>query len=92
MQRSSSNIKILREFSLVEKLLLILKKSEGSSASTLTLLNVLHALLCTSPRVTDVLCFTQFTVKLKRSVCFPHFMIKLVALFNKKMNTRMIFL
>ena len=64
MQRSSSNIKILREFSLVEKLLLILKKSEGSSASTLTLLNVLHALLCTSPRVTDVLCFTQFTVKL----------------------------
>ena len=27
----------------------------------LTLLNVLHALLCTSPRVTDVLCFVQFT-------------------------------
>ena len=61
MQRSSSNIKLLREFHLVEKLLVILKKSEGASSTTLTLLNVLHALLCTSPRVTDVLCFSQFT-------------------------------
>ena len=61
VQRSSSNIKLLREFQLVEKLLVILKKSEGASSTTLTLLNVLHALLCTSPRVTDVLCFTQFT-------------------------------
>jgi hypothetical protein len=61
VQRSAVNIKILRDYHLVEKLLVILKKSEGSSTTTLTLLNVLHALLCTSPRVTDVLCFTQFT-------------------------------
>jgi len=61
IQRSSSNIKLLREFQLVEKLLVILKKSKGASTTTLTLLNVLHALLCTSPRITDVLCFTQFT-------------------------------
>ena len=61
LQRSSSNIKILREYHLVEKLLVILKKSESSSSTTLTLLNVLHALLCSSPRVTDVLCFVQFT-------------------------------
>jgi len=61
VQRSAANIKLLRNYHLVEKLLVILKKSEGSSTTTLTLLNVLHALLCTSPRVTDVLCFTQFT-------------------------------
>ena len=61
LQRSSGNIKILREYHLVEKLLVILKKSESSSSTTLTLLNVLHALLCSSPRVTDVLCFVQFT-------------------------------
>ena len=61
LQRSSGNIKILREYHLVEKLLVILKKSESSSSTTLTLLNVLHALLCSSPRVTDVICFVQFT-------------------------------
>ena len=61
LQRSGSNIKILREYHLVEKLLVILKKSESSSSTTLTLLNVLHALLCSSPRVTDVICFVQFT-------------------------------
>ena len=59
VQRSSSNIRILREYHLVEKLLVILKKSPSASTTTLTLLNVLHALLCTSPRVTDVLCFVQ---------------------------------
>ena len=61
IQRSSTNIRVLREYHLVEKLLVILKKSPSSSTTTLTLLNVLHALLCTSPRVTDVLCFVQFT-------------------------------
>ena len=61
IQRSSTNIRILREYQLVEKLLVILKKSQSSSTTTLTLLNVFHALLCTSPRVTDVLGFVQFT-------------------------------
>ena len=61
IQRSTSNIRILREYHLVEKLLVILKKSESSSSTTLTLLNVLHALLCSNPRVTDVICFVQFT-------------------------------
>ena len=67
VQRNAANIKILRDYHLVEKLLVILKKSEGSSTTTLTLLNVLHALLCTSPRVTDVLCFTQFTAATLRT-------------------------
>jgi hypothetical protein len=67
LQRNAANIKILRDYHLVEKLLAILKKSEGASTTTLTLLNVLHALLCTSPRVTDVLCFTQFTAATLRS-------------------------
>ena len=84
MQRNGSNIRTLREFSLVEKLLSILKSprvpsgspshdggdhhpppppsANGSNdATTLTLLNVIHALLCTNPRVTDVLCFALFT-------------------------------
>ncbi len=61
MQRNGSNIRMLREFALVEKLLSILKKSESSNATTLTLLNVVHALVCTNPRVTDVLCFALFT-------------------------------
>ena len=61
LQKSASNIRILREYHLVEKLLVILKKSESASSTTLTLLNVLHALLCSSPRVTDVICFVQFT-------------------------------
>ena len=39
IQRSSNNIRILREYHLVEKLLVILKKSESSSTTTLTLLN-----------------------------------------------------
>jgi hypothetical protein len=61
MQRNGNNIRTLREFALVEKLLSILKKSECSNATSLTLLNVVHALLCTNPRVTDVLCFALFT-------------------------------
>lgn len=60
-QRGSINVRLLREFSLVEKLLNILKKGDCSNVTTLTLLNVIHALLCTNPRVTDVLCFTLFT-------------------------------
>ena len=54
-------MRLLREFSLVEKLLNILKKGDCSNVTTLTLLNVIHGLLCTNPRVTDVLCFTLFT-------------------------------
>ncbi len=51
---------------MVEKLLALLKNNseevEARSSSTiLTLLNVIHALLCSSPRVTDVLCFALFT-------------------------------
>jgi hypothetical protein len=61
-QRGAVNVRLLREFCLVEKLLTILKKGDNSSnATTLTLLNVIHALLCANPRVTDVLCFALFT-------------------------------
>ncbi len=60
-QRGSNNVRLLREFSLVEKLLSILKKVDCSNATTLTLLNVVHGLLCANPRVTDVLCFALFT-------------------------------
>ena len=35
--------------------------TQTSDATTLTLLNVIHALLCANPRVTDVLCFALFT-------------------------------
>eukprot|EP00094_Tigriopus_californicus_P005213 TCALIF_05026-PB protein Name:"Similar to WDFY3 WD repeat and FYVE domain-containing protein 3 (Homo sapiens)" AED:0.04 eAED:0.04 QI:7/0.93/0.68/1/1/1/16/134/3650 len=61
MQRNGSNIRTLREFCLVEKLLAILKTSECSNGTTLVLLNVIHSLLCSNPRVTDVLCFALFT-------------------------------
>ncbi len=61
MQRNGVNIRTLREFSLVEKLLSILRTSSSSPASVPTLLNVVHALLAASPRVTDVLCFALFT-------------------------------
>ena len=60
-QRGTINVRLLREFSLVEKLLAILKKNECSNVTTLTLLNVVHGLLCANPRVTDVLCFALFT-------------------------------
>ena len=56
-----NNVRTLRNYSLVEKLLSILKKSESSNAASLTLLNVIHGLLCSNPRVTDVLCFALFT-------------------------------
>ena len=61
-QRGAVNVRLLREFCLVEKLLTILKKGDDcSNATTLTLLNVIHALLCSNPRVSDVLCFALFT-------------------------------
>ena len=53
--------KILKENNLVEKLLVVLKKSEGSSSTTITLMNVLHAVLCNSPSDKDLVCFAQFT-------------------------------
>ncbi len=61
MQRNGANIRTLREFSLVEKLLSVLKNSSPSPTAVPTLLNVVHALLAASPRVTDVLCFALFT-------------------------------
>lgn len=61
MQRNGVNIRTLREFALVEKLLAILKKSPSSKPTVPTLLNAVHALLCSNPRVTDVLCFALFT-------------------------------
>jgi hypothetical protein len=60
-QRNAGNTRLLREFAMVEKLLAILKRSECSNATTLILLNVIHGLLCTNPRVSDVLCFALFT-------------------------------
>ena len=59
--RGSNNTRLLRELRLVERLLVVLGGCSSSSPATLTLLSVLHALLCSSPRVTDVLCFVQFT-------------------------------
>eukprot|EP00095_Tigriopus_kingsejongensis_P009945 maker-scaffold981_size73921-snap-gene-0.19 protein:Tk09945 transcript:maker-scaffold981_size73921-snap-gene-0.19-mRNA-1 annotation:"low quality protein: wd repeat and fyve domain-containing protein 3" len=61
MQRNGANIRTLREFCLVEKLLAILKTSECSDGTTVVLLQVIHSLLCANPRVTDVLCFALFT-------------------------------
>ncbi len=61
MQRNGINIRMMREFSLVEKLLSVLRSSSCSPSSVPTLLNVVYALLATSPRVTDVLCFALFT-------------------------------
>ena len=50
-KNSLENIRLLREFSIVEKLLAILKKldnsSRNSSSTTSTLLKVIHGLLCT---------------------------------------------
>ena len=60
MQRNGGRIRSIRECNLVDKLLGILKKSV-SSETMQTLLKVIHALLCTNPRVTDVLCFALFT-------------------------------
>ena len=63
--KSGGNTRLLREFNIVERLLSIMKKSDFSnnsrSAVTHILLNVIHGLLCTNPRVTDVLSFALFT-------------------------------
>ena len=62
-----TNVRLMREFALVEKLLAILKKSEFKSnknANITTkslLLDVIRGLLCANPRVSDVLCFALFT-------------------------------
>ena len=58
VKNSAGNTRKLRDFSLVDKLLGILTKSEKLDA---TLMNVLHGLLCSAPRVTDVLNFALFT-------------------------------
>ena len=65
-RQGHSNTRLLREFNLVEKLLSVLKRSDGPHDAnrfnvTLTLFNVIHGLLCTNPRVTDVLSFALFT-------------------------------
>ncbi len=67
-KRSVENIKLLREFGIVDKLLTTLKLGANASShhqkrnsATLTLLKVVHGLLRTSPRVPDVLCFALFT-------------------------------
>ena len=61
-RNSMENVRILREFSIVEKLLSILKKLDSSrNPSATTLLKLIHGLLCASPRVSDVLCFALFT-------------------------------
>ncbi|XP_040570676.1 WD repeat and FYVE domain-containing protein 3 isoform X2 [Lepeophtheirus salmonis] len=57
----TENVRQLREFSLVEKILRILKKSERKRCSEETALNLIHALICFTPRVNDVLCFALFT-------------------------------
>ena len=51
----------MREFALVEKLLTILKKSDCRNSNTTLLLEIMRGLLCTNPRVSDVLCFALFT-------------------------------
>ena len=61
-RNSMENVRLLREFGIVEKLLAILKRLDTSrNPSTTILLKVIHGLLCTSPRVSDVLCFALFT-------------------------------
>ena len=61
-KRSIENIKLLREFGVVEKLLAILKTLNvpTQNSITQTLLKVVKGLLCTNPRVSDVLCFALF--------------------------------
>ncbi len=61
MQRNGLNIRTLREFALVEKSLAVLKLNSCSPAAIPILFNTVHAMLATSPRVTDVLCFALFT-------------------------------
>ena len=60
-QKNIGNIRLMREFALVEKLLNILKKSDCRNSNTTLLLEIMRGLLCTNPRVSDVLCFALFT-------------------------------
>ena len=61
-KKSFETIKLMRDFGVIEKLLSILKQMESTSNPSIqTLLKVVHGLLCTSPRVSDVLCFALFT-------------------------------
>ena len=46
---------------MVEKLLAILRSSECTGSITPILMNVVRGLLCSNPRVKDVLCFALFT-------------------------------
>jgi len=56
MQRTRT----LRDFSLVEKLLSVLRRTHTASPISGILLRVVRSLLSTNPRVTDVLCFALF--------------------------------
>ena len=57
----NNNTRRLRDFSLVDKLLGIVKKPNYRLEKSETLFSVIHGLLSTSPRVTDVLSFALFT-------------------------------
>ena len=46
---------------MVEKMLALLKKEECSTPTVTIIMNVLYGLLCTNPRVSDVLWFALFT-------------------------------
>lgn len=59
--RKMANIRMLRDFSMVEKMLALLKKGECSTPTVTILMKVLYGLLCTNPRVSHVLCFALFT-------------------------------
>ena len=58
---NGSYIRMLRDFSMVEKSLAILKKDECSPPTVTIQMNLLNGLLRTNPRVSDVLCFALFT-------------------------------
>ena len=57
---AKGNTRTMRDFNLVDKLLAVLKKTD-LSPTTGILMNVIYGLLCTNPRVTDVLSFALFT-------------------------------
>ena len=59
--RKMTHVRMLRDFSMVEKMLALLKKEECSTPTVTIIMNVLYGLLCTNPRVSDVLCFALFT-------------------------------
>ena len=59
--RKVAHVRMLRDFSMVEKMLALLKKGECSTPTVTILMKVLYGLLCTNPRVSHVLSFALFT-------------------------------